>query len=125
MIRWIDRSPETLAKQEASMKKDREERTEEEVDRKLLQDQIELAAQAASSISSAPEDTNQHDLVRQHDAPVKLEFKGFMKPIKKFEPKKLNALASSSGVAKTTGFGEKRKLTVAEQIIQESKRPRK
>ena len=42
-IKWVDRSPETLRRQEAILKKERAEKTEEERAAKLLSEQIEKA----------------------------------------------------------------------------------
>ncbi|RKO91199.1 domain of Kin17 curved DNA-binding protein-domain-containing protein, partial [Blyttiomyces helicus] len=46
-MKWIDRSPEALAKQEAILKKERAEKTEEEREQKALAEQIEKATAAA------------------------------------------------------------------------------
>ncbi|KAI9013254.1 domain of Kin17 curved DNA-binding protein-domain-containing protein [Gaertneriomyces semiglobifer] len=101
-IKWVDRRPESLAKQEAVLKKERMERTEEERAQKELEEQIrktqELSAAAAAS-DSANDDNTAGQLKRDNnEEPIKLELKlntSFMaKP--KIEPKKFNALALAS-----------------------------
>jgi DNA/RNA-binding protein KIN17 len=48
-IKWIDNSPEHLARQEAILKKQRLEKSDEERNARLLAEQIEKAAQNSSS----------------------------------------------------------------------------
>lgn len=50
-IKWIDRSPATLAKQEAIMKKERLEKTDEERAQKALEEQIKKAQEQAAQIT--------------------------------------------------------------------------
>lgn len=52
-ITWIDSSPENLARQEAILKKQRLEKTDEERNARLLAEQIEKAAQSNSNNSSS------------------------------------------------------------------------
>ncbi|KAH9841692.1 domain of Kin17 curved DNA-binding protein-domain-containing protein [Rhodofomes roseus] len=53
-IAWIDNSPKALAKQEASLKKERMTMSDEQRERMLLSEQIERAAVSAPSESSPP-----------------------------------------------------------------------
>ncbi|KAJ3036879.1 hypothetical protein HDV00_002222 [Rhizophlyctis rosea] len=128
-IKWIDRSPETLRKQEAIKKQERLERSEEERAAKLLQEQIEKAKEAAANAEK-----EYTELKREEGSePIKLQMKPMMAPkmaFKKVEPKKMNALAmaskksveaagSSSGSAAGSSSAEGKKLSAAELIIQE------
>ena len=57
VIAWIDNSPETLRRREAILKKERQEKGDEEREQRLIQDQIKRAQQAAltSSTTTEPE----------------------------------------------------------------------
>ncbi|KAI0819240.1 domain of Kin17 curved DNA-binding protein-domain-containing protein [Trametes gibbosa] len=54
-IAWIDNSPKALAKQEASMKKERMNVSDEQRERTLIEEQIERAAAEAVASGSKPE----------------------------------------------------------------------
>ncbi|KAI0372332.1 hypothetical protein BV20DRAFT_1034774 [Pilatotrama ljubarskyi] len=54
-IAWIDNSPKALAKQEASMKKERMTMSDEQRERMLIEEQIERAAAEAEASGSKPE----------------------------------------------------------------------
>ncbi|TFK90535.1 hypothetical protein K466DRAFT_596867 [Polyporus arcularius HHB13444] len=56
-IAWIDNSPQALAKQEASMKKERMSMSDEQRERMLIEEQIERAAAEAGPSGSKPEDS--------------------------------------------------------------------
>jgi DNA/RNA-binding protein KIN17 len=47
VIAWIDNSPDTLRRREAILKKERQEKGDEEREQRLIQDQIKRAQQAA------------------------------------------------------------------------------
>ncbi|KAJ3066086.1 hypothetical protein HDU98_010594, partial [Podochytrium sp. JEL0797] len=47
-ISWIDKSPETLARQESILRKERMEKSEEERNARLLEEQIEKAKEASA-----------------------------------------------------------------------------
>ncbi|KAI9103278.1 domain of Kin17 curved DNA-binding protein-domain-containing protein, partial [Phlyctochytrium arcticum] len=93
-ITWIDRSPETLAKQEAIQKKERMERSDEERARKALQEQMEKAQKQMQESGQAPTELKRD----KAEEPIKLQMKTMFtaKPFKKLETKRLNALASTS-----------------------------
>lgn len=57
VIAWIDNSPETLRRREAILKKERQEKGDEEREQRLIQDQIKRAQQAAlaSNTTTEPE----------------------------------------------------------------------
>ncbi|KAJ3005593.1 hypothetical protein HKX48_000603, partial [Thoreauomyces humboldtii] len=130
-IKWIDRSPATLAKQEAVLKKERMEKTDEERTEKALQDQIRRAQEGAGK--DAVQETS--ELKRDATAePIKLQMKTTFtaKPFTKAEPKKFNALAmaskksvfASQGVKPSTtiptlGAPSAKKVSAVEQIIQD------
>ncbi|KAJ3048265.1 hypothetical protein HK097_010733 [Rhizophlyctis rosea] len=94
-IKWIDRSPETLRKQEAIKKQERLERSEEERAEKLLKEQIEKAKEVAANAEA-----EYTELKREGEGePIKLQLKTLAPTkmaFKKPEPKKLNALAMAS-----------------------------
>ena len=120
-IRWIDRRPETLARQESSLKKERMERDDESIEFKLLESQI-LKAQKdkpSDSIPSIPISVQEQEtlnkmkeLTRNSESgqePLKLTLEvkksGFLKPtiksfgkggIRKFNPLKTSGSSSSS-----------------------------
>ncbi|OJT09953.1 DNA/RNA-binding protein KIN17, partial [Trametes pubescens] len=56
-IAWIDNSPKALAKQEASMKKERMNVSDEQRERTLIEEQIERAAAEAGASGSKPEES--------------------------------------------------------------------
>ncbi|KAJ3160434.1 hypothetical protein HDU86_000768 [Geranomyces michiganensis] len=133
-IKWIDRSPETLAKQDAILKKERLEKTDEERAKKALEDQIRRAHEAAAESKDAVEDAAAPSELKRSNAeePIKLQMKkplfaakGFKKP----EPKKLNALALASKKSAATVQSLKpaqlaadttaKKLSEVERIIQD------
>jgi DNA/RNA-binding protein KIN17 len=55
-IKWIDKRPETLARQEAVQKKEKMEKTEEEREARLLAEQIEKAKSQAQTQSTTSEE---------------------------------------------------------------------
>ncbi|TPX69309.1 hypothetical protein SpCBS45565_g02566 [Spizellomyces sp. 'palustris'] len=130
-IKWIDRSPESLAKQEAILKKERMERTDEERTQKALEEQIKKAQEQAAEQEQAATELKRDNA----EEPIKLQMKTTFtsKTFKKFEPKKLNALAMASKktVAPATsspapGSGSTsstdlvgKKISAVEQIIQD------
>ncbi|KAI0086930.1 domain of Kin17 curved DNA-binding protein-domain-containing protein [Irpex rosettiformis] len=75
-IAWIDNSPKALAKQEASMKKERMSMSDEQRERMLLAEQIERAqAEAGGSGSSeSPPPTEEAALKRDEGEKVVLSF---------------------------------------------------
>ncbi|KAJ5594605.1 uncharacterized protein N7459_000813 [Penicillium hispanicum] len=54
-IAWIDNSPETMRKREAVMKKERQDKGDEEREQRLIQEQVERAQR------NAPKDTQKED----------------------------------------------------------------
>ncbi|KZV67172.1 hypothetical protein PENSPDRAFT_744554 [Peniophora sp. CONT] len=77
-LAWIDNSPKALAKQEASMKKERLTMNDEQRERNLIQEQIERAAAEAESKgegpSSATEAAREEGLKREEDKKVTISF---------------------------------------------------
>ncbi|KAH6568311.1 hypothetical protein BASA50_004406 [Batrachochytrium salamandrivorans] len=128
-IKWIDRSATTLARQEAVLKKDRAEKTEEERERKLLDEQISKAR-----LESAAIEEQYTELKRESaDQPIKLSLDSsrFKQVAKKFEPKKLNALAVASKKSAASVFGKNARTPLAkpqsavERVIQMEQLKRK
>ncbi|VDC01299.1 unnamed protein product [Peniophora sp. CBMAI 1063] len=77
-IAWIDNSPKALAKQEASMKKERLTTSDEQRERQLIQEQIQRAAAEAEEkgegSSSAVEAAREEGLKREEDKKVTITF---------------------------------------------------
>jgi hypothetical protein len=147
----IDTSPTLRAKQDALAKKLRMEKSEAERDDELLQQMMAKANEAAAATSSSSkvadgevsETITTKELIRDSaDEPIKLQMQvktttfgkpGFGSGFKKFEPKKLSSLASSSNPLKrpastanseppSNSSSAPRKLTALEEIIQEEQR---
>ncbi|KAJ5774871.1 hypothetical protein N7457_009767 [Penicillium paradoxum] len=55
-IAWIDNSPDTLRRREAILKKERQEKGDEEREQRLIQDQIKRAQAAAANAATGAED---------------------------------------------------------------------
>nr|KAJ3421939.1 hypothetical protein HK105_001779 [Polyrhizophydium stewartii] len=103
MIRWIDRSPEALARQEAVLKKMRAEKSDEEREKRMLEEQISKAqaASGASATDAVDEATAEESDGLKRDSqeqPIKLQLGASLTKAapKKFEVKKINVLASAS-----------------------------
>ncbi|TFY52659.1 hypothetical protein EVG20_g10456 [Dentipellis fragilis] len=76
-IAWIDSSPKALAKQEASMKKERATMSDEQRERLLIQEQIERAAQEAEQKGEGSKSASppvEEGLKRDEGDKVKLSF---------------------------------------------------
>ncbi|OQE47463.1 hypothetical protein PENCOP_c001G03999 [Penicillium coprophilum] len=56
VIAWIDNSPDTLRRREAILKKERQEKGDEEREQRLIQDQIKRAQQAAMANATTSAD---------------------------------------------------------------------
>ncbi|KAJ5184327.1 hypothetical protein N7491_007805 [Penicillium cf. griseofulvum] len=56
VIAWIDNSPDTLRRREAILKKERQEKGDEEREQRLIQDQIKRAQQAAMANATTDAD---------------------------------------------------------------------
>lgn len=67
-IQWIDKSPKTLAQQEAVKKKERMKKDQEEIDRKLLEEQIERGKKE----SFEEDDSNTVTSLQRSKAPEKI-----------------------------------------------------
>ena len=79
-IAWIDNSPKALAKQEASLKKERLTTSDEQRERQLIQEQIQRAAAEAEEKgegpSNATEAAREEGLKREEDKKVTISFGG-------------------------------------------------
>ncbi|KAJ5162748.1 uncharacterized protein N7500_004578 [Penicillium coprophilum] len=58
VIAWIDNSPDTLRRREAILKKERQEKGDEEREQRLIQDQIKRAQQAAMANATTSADAD-------------------------------------------------------------------
>ncbi|CAG7922122.1 unnamed protein product [Penicillium olsonii] len=98
-IAWIDNSPETLRRREAVLKKERQEKGDEEREQRQIKDQIKRAAALAKP---EEEDTEEKLLQRKEGEKMKLDF-GF--GAKKTEPKPDSATTTTTtapGAAEVT-----------------------
>ncbi|KAJ5131127.1 uncharacterized protein N7515_007166 [Penicillium bovifimosum] len=73
-IAWIDNSPDTLRRREAILKKERQEKGDEEREQRMIQDQIKRAqsAAAANAAAGAEEDPEAKMLQRKEGEKLKL-----------------------------------------------------
>ncbi|TDL17744.1 hypothetical protein BD410DRAFT_901285 [Rickenella mellea] len=85
-IAWIDSSPKALAKQEASMKKERATTSDEQRERLLIAEQIERAAADAGPSTETPDDSER--ILKLDEKPGKL--------VLNFAPKPATTATSSS-----------------------------
>ncbi|KAJ5101422.1 hypothetical protein NUU61_003644 [Penicillium alfredii] len=72
-VAWIDNSPETLRKREAVMKKERQDKGDEEREQRLIQDQINRAQRTAPK-TEEEEDPNAKLLQREEGEKITLNF---------------------------------------------------
>lgn len=74
-IAWIDDSPEALRRQEALKKKEAQDQGDEELEQRLIREQIKRAqASAESRKKEAEEDPEDRELKRQDGEKIKLSF---------------------------------------------------
>ncbi|CAG8245604.1 unnamed protein product [Penicillium olsonii] len=99
-IAWIDNSPETLRRREAVLKKERQEKGDEEREQRQIKDQIKRAAALAKPEEEDPEEKL---LQRKEGEKMKLDFHGL--GAKKTEPKPDSATTTTTtapGAAEVT-----------------------
>lgn len=94
-ISWIDNSPETMRKREATMKKERQDKGDEEREQRLIQEQVERAQ--AKAKEQEEENPEEKMLQREEGEKVALNF-GFGS-----KPKADTKSASSPQSTETTG----------------------
>lgn len=81
-VGWIDRSPETMRKREAIMKKERQDKGDEEREQQQIQEQIERAQRNAKEANAQePEDLETRILERKEGEKVKLNLGFGPKPV--------------------------------------------
>jgi DNA/RNA-binding protein KIN17 len=75
-IAWIDNSPETLRKREALLKKERQDKGDEEREQKAIRQQVERAQkQARERLEAEEKEARSEEKMLQHDGEkVKLDF---------------------------------------------------
>ncbi|KAJ5152777.1 KIN17-like protein [Penicillium canariense] len=78
-VAWIDNSPETMRRREAVMKKERQDKGDEEREQRLIQEQIERAQRNATN-QKAEEKVEEKMLQREDGEKVKLNFGFAAKP---------------------------------------------
>lgn len=132
-ITWIDRSPDTLARQEAVLKKERAMKSDVEIERRLLEEQIAKAHQqnqdSLDSVATVNEIQDSSDR-----PPVKLEIKSglFSKPDASKQKPNVFALAAKKNVKPTqsltiggsTAGASSAKKSALEQVLEDSRKKR-
>ncbi|OKP08289.1 KIN17-like protein [Penicillium subrubescens] len=78
-ISWIDNSPETMRRREAVMKKERQDKGDEEREQRLIQEQVERAQRMARD-KEKEENSEERLLQREEGEKVKLNFGFSAKP---------------------------------------------
>jgi DNA/RNA-binding protein KIN17 len=78
-ISWIDNSPETMRRREAVMKKERQDKGDEEREQRLIQEQVERAQRMARE-KEKEENSEERLLQREEGEKVKLNFGFSAKP---------------------------------------------
>lgn len=68
-VSWIDNSPQALARQEASLKKDRQHMDDEQRERKMIAEQIERAKEQGDAGSAKEQKAS---VLEKGDGPIKL-----------------------------------------------------
>ncbi|OCH91601.1 hypothetical protein OBBRIDRAFT_803149 [Obba rivulosa] len=94
-VAWIDNSPKALAKQEASLKKERATTSDEQRERMLIAEQIERAQAEASSSSESPPPEEERVLKRDENTE---------KVVLSLAPKAPTTTNVAAAAAPATGF---------------------
>ncbi|KAG8810313.1 hypothetical protein FRC17_002982 [Serendipita sp. 399] len=133
-ISWIDNSPKALAKAEAHMKKDRLNRSDEQRERQMINEQIERAAALNAQESDddegdADSDGNQAsalaapmELIRNEGEKVKLSF-SFKKPIVAPPPEASTGPATSVSPSEPTTESKQIDSSVANSDLSSDVKP--
>ncbi|KAG9303998.1 hypothetical protein G9A89_005908 [Geosiphon pyriformis] len=95
-IAWIDNSPKALARQEAILKKERQEKDEEERAQKMIEEQIERAQKEADSVD--PSEKRELSLLKPktEKSILKVEIKSFEDVTFQKEPSEKNLIRSDT-----------------------------
>ncbi|KAJ1930867.1 hypothetical protein EC988_009981, partial [Linderina pennispora] len=127
-VQWIDNSPEALARKEAILKKERQEMDDEQLEHRLLKEQIRRARKAEAPASTA-EATG---LRRDTQQPIRLSLKpklGAAKPsvFKKPSVSPFAALqnagrANSGMQTKSAGASTRKSASAVESIMRQEQR---
>ena len=94
-ISWIDNSPETMRRREAIMKKERQDKGDEEREQRLIQEQVERAQRNARE-KEKEENAEERLLQREDGEKVKLDFGFSAKPKPDAKTASPSATAASS-----------------------------
>ncbi|KAG8416206.1 hypothetical protein J3459_013701 [Metarhizium acridum] len=73
-ISWIDNSPEALKRQEALRRKEAQDQGDEELEQRIIKEQIRRAQANAASREGQPEDNKDRELKRQEGEKITLSF---------------------------------------------------
>lgn len=94
-ISWIDNSPETMRRREAIMKKERQDKGDEEREQRLIQEQVERAQRNARE-KEKEESAEERLLQREEGEKVKLNFGFSAKPKADVTPASTQATATAA-----------------------------
>ncbi|KAL6911008.1 domain of Kin17 curved DNA-binding domain-containing protein [Trichoderma evansii] len=73
-ISWIDNSPDALRRQEALRRKEAQDQGDEEIEQRMIREQIKRAEQAAGKREGEAEEQEGRELKRQEGEKIKLSF---------------------------------------------------
>jgi DNA/RNA-binding protein KIN17 len=79
-ITWIDNSPDALRRQEALRRKEAQDQGDEEIEQRMIREQIKRAEQAAGKRDGEAEEQEGRELKRQDGEKIKLSFGAKLKP---------------------------------------------
>lgn len=100
-VAWIDNSPETLRRREALLKKERQDRGDEEREQQQIQEQIERAHRGLASEKEEEENKEARQLQRKEGEKLKLSFNA--KPVgNKAKDSPQRDVSSGEGESTTT-----------------------
>ncbi|KAL7931233.1 domain of Kin17 curved DNA-binding domain-containing protein [Trichoderma chlorosporum] len=86
-ISWIDNSPDALRRQEALRRKEAQDQGDEEIEQRMIREQIKRAQQSAGKRDGEGEDESEdRELKRQDGEKIKLSFGAKPKPEQEPEP---------------------------------------
>ncbi|KHN94643.1 zinc finger protein RTS2 [Metarhizium album ARSEF 1941] len=110
-ISWIDNSPEALKRQEALRRKEAQDQGDEQLEQRMIKEQIRRAQANAANREGKPEDGEDRELKRQQDQKITLSFgskpkQEASKPPSGESPSEPSASLDLKGEeAKAAGFG--------------------
>lgn len=75
-IAWIDNSPDALRRQEALRRKEAQNQGDEEIEQRMIREQIKRAHAAAAATQDSEKDAEERELKRQEGEKITLSFGG-------------------------------------------------